>query len=85
MNPTITAILWVLGYAATLGGLLFALTRRSKRIIAATEAMRRRSPGTALSLLADLHVRRALWFSMLDNMQERYTLLLESARHRKPL
>jgi hypothetical protein len=85
MNPTLTAILWLFVYAATLGGLLFALTRRSKRIIAATEAMRRRAPGTALLLLADLHVRRALWFSMLDNMHERYTLLLEAARHRRPL
>jgi hypothetical protein len=85
MNPILSAILWLLMYAATLGLLLFALNRYNKRIVAATAGLRRRAPNNALSLLADLHVRRALWFSMLDSMHERYTLLLESARHRKPL
>jgi hypothetical protein len=83
MNPTLTAILWLLIYAATLFALLFALSRYNKRIVAATASLRRRAPSNTLSLLADLHVRRALWFSMLDSMHERYTLLLESARTRK--
>lgn len=83
MNPTLSAILWLLIYAATLFALLFILNRYNKRITAATASLRRRAPNNRLSLLADLHVRRALWFSMLDSMQERYTLLLESARSRK--
>ena len=83
MNPILNAIAWLLFYAATLGVLFFALNRYNKRIVAAAARLRRRTPGSGVSLLADLHVRRALWFSMLDSMHERYTLLLESARRRK--
>jgi hypothetical protein len=80
MNPILNAIIWLFFYAATLGGLFFALSRYNKRIAAATARLRRRAPGSGVSLLADLHVRRALWFSMLDMMHERYAILLESAR-----
>ena len=85
MNPILSAIIWLLMYAATLGLLLFALNRYNKRIVASMASLRRRAPNNTLSLLADLHVRRALWFSLLDSMHERYTLLLESARTQKPL
>ena len=80
MDANLSALLWVVLTTAVLTLLYAALTRRSRRIVAAYSSLRRRAPGNALSLLADLHVRRALWFALLDNMHDRYTLLLQSAR-----
>jgi hypothetical protein len=80
MNSLIAALLWILLYATTLGLLIFGLRRRAERIVKLFQGMRRSRSGNSLALLADLHVRRALWFAMLDNMQERYTLLLRAAR-----
>jgi hypothetical protein len=80
MNSILTAMFWLAIYAATLALLLLGLSRRSRRIVDAYESLRRRAPANGVSLLADLHVRRALWFALLDQMHERYTLLLQSAR-----
>ena len=80
MNEQISALLWLFAYATVPAALLVWLKWRGARMVRSYLETERSAARARLAKDADQRTRRAVWFSMLDQLYLRYTSLLESSR-----
>ena len=80
MSEQITALLWLFVYATVPVALLVWLKWRGARMVRSYLETERGAARARLAKDADQRTRRAVWFSMLDQLYLRYTGLLESSR-----
>jgi hypothetical protein len=80
MNEQITALLWLFVYATVPVALLVWLKWRGARMVRSYLETERKAARSRLAKDADQRTRRAVWFSMLDQLYVRYTGLLDSSR-----
>jgi len=80
MNDTITALVWLFIYLSVPVALLVWLKWRGAAMVRTFLATERKAARARLASDADQRKRRALWFSMLDQLYVRYTGLLETSR-----
>jgi hypothetical protein len=80
MNEQISALLWLFAYASVPVALLVWLKWRGARMVRSYLEKERSAARTRLAKDVDQRTRRAVWFSMLDQLYLRYTGLLESSR-----
>ena len=80
MNEQITALLWLFAWATVPVALLVWLKWRGARMVRSYLEKERGAARARLAKDADQRTRRAVWFSMLDQLYLRYTGLLESSR-----
>jgi hypothetical protein len=83
MNDQISALLWLFVWATVPVVVLLWLKWRGARMVRSYLENERSAARVRLAADADLRIRRAVWFSMLDQMYLRYTSLLETTRGSK--
>ena len=80
MNDQISALIWLFVYVSIPAVLLVWLRWRGANMVRSFLTNERKAARARLASDADLRKRRALWFSMLDQLYVRYTGLLETSR-----
>ena len=80
MNDQMSALLWLFVYISIPVVVLVWLKWRGANMVRTFLENERRAARARLASDADLRKRRALWFSMLDQLYVRYTGLLETSR-----